>query len=244
MPRPRRPACVRRAAQPCSPQATLQAVQQELYRTNMGSRLDVSRQQDCGLDTIALVSGRQLGGRLVLHVAWQQPALSLQAMQEQDSGANSLPCGQPEVFQLLGVWSAALQGNCGTSSPCRRLSVEGLTATAAGGWLLADSPGVLSPCLVKAGSGGRGLLQPRPALCGQCLAASCNRSSSGGGQLQVLLHAVVQPNPGWSRVTALPLVLPQQLHVCRDCPRSHAQAENCRPSHTWVPAAMSFATTC
>ena len=35
---------------------------------------------------------------------------------------------------------------------------EGLPATAAGGWLLADSPGVLSPCLVQ---GHRGLGQAK-----------------------------------------------------------------------------------
>ena len=48
---------------------------------------------------------------------------------------------------------------------------EGLPATAAGGWLLADPPGVLSPCLVKAGSAGR-------------VTASCSHSLPCVGSVQ------------------------------------------------------------
>ena len=61
----------------------------------------------------------------------------------------------------------------------------------------------------------------------------------------MLLQAGVQPGLGWSRVTSLPLLLQQQLHVCCDRPRSPAQAENCRLLYTWVPSAAGFlATTC
>ena len=61
----------------------------------------------------------------------------------------------------------------------------------------------------------------------------------------MLLQAGLQPGLGWSRVTSLPLVLQQQLHVRRDCPRSPAQAEDCRPLYALVPSAAVFsATTC
>ena len=75
----------------------------------MASHLDASRQQGCGcVDTITLVSSRQQGCSLVLHVAWQLPALNVQAIQEQDSTSPAVPracpvASQPQVFQLLGL---------------------------------------------------------------------------------------------------------------------------------------------
>ena len=161
------------------------------------------------------------------------------AEQHLTCGPESLPCGQPQVFQLLWLRSAAQQGNCGFQgfcSPLQEAPRAGLsshsTARLAAGRLpwcavsLVGEDGLSCLC--------HSLLEPQLALFRQCLADLCS-SSSRGGQLRVLLRADVQPGLTWSRINSLPLVLQQQLHVSCDCPHSPAQAKNCRPLYTGVP---------
>ena len=81
----------------------------------MGSHLDVSRPQDCGLDTIAPVSGRQLGGSLALQVARQLPALSLQAIQDSTSPVvpRACPVASRRSSNCSGCEALPQQGDCG-----------------------------------------------------------------------------------------------------------------------------------
>ena len=80
MPRPSRPVCVQQAAQTRSPQATLQALQQEPNGTADGK--SPRCQQTARL-------------RSVLHVAGQLPALSVQAIQRQHSTSPAVPRACP-----------------------------------------------------------------------------------------------------------------------------------------------------
>ena len=147
----------------------------------MASHLHVSREQDsCQVGS--------KGGILLLQVAWQAARLSLQAKQSRASP--HLRSQEPALWPAAGLPAARAEKCCpagqhvasnASPAPCRRLPVQGCAATAARGWLLADSPGVLS----LVGEGGlswlwHSLSWPRLALCGQCLAALCSRSSGGG----------------------------------------------------------------